>query len=391
MKVLMMIVLIYLEVLANDYIKVDLVSLADRVSKQINKNIYLDEDLNTTVSLFIPEKIDDKDLLNVFKKSLSKQGYYLSLSGNTYYLYSKNVPLLESSYLFQLKYNSFKDASDLLSSINVKFKYLNDTNSLLLTCSKKKYKQIKQLLSQIDKKQDQVILKIMIFEYTDNISKELGVQFGSIYKDIQGTTKTALNSIIATVSTSGINLTSTSFYAALKLLDSNEMITVKQFPFIVAKNNQNFAFSAVTNVPYLVSTTTTEATNTSEQNSIEYKDVGLQINGKTLIHENYITLDLDLLLQDFLDNTVTETPRTYKRTLKSNTNISFNNVLIISGLKRVKHNINDYSIPFFSNIPYIGKAFKYESKSNETMNITIAIQVIKSDCASVVISRRMSE
>jgi general secretion pathway protein D len=378
MKILLVICLFLQIANASDYIKINLETLANRVSKQINKNIYLDEDLNSTVSLFIPQKIDDKDLFSVFQKSIFKSGFVLYRVGNTYYLHSKTSPT-KNSYIYHLKYNSNKDAEQLLNTLNIKYKYLKNINSYIIYTTAYNYKNIISLLSQIDQKQKQVILKIMIFEYTEDKAHDVGIQLGSIYKDITSTTQYAINSIIASVASNGISLSSNSFYSAIKLLDSNSIVTVKQFPFIVAKNNQKFSFSAVTNVPYLVSTTTTEATNTSEQNSIQYKDVGLKISGDTLIHKEYITLNLNLILQDFVGDTISQTPTTYKRTLESNTNIDYGHVLIISGLKRYKHITHDYSIPYLKNIPFLGKIFQYKTKSSEIMNISIAIQVLKSD------------
>lgn len=383
MKILLVMFLFFQIVKASDYIKVDLVTFADRVSKQINKNIYLDEDLNSTVSLFVPEKINNRDLFSIFQKTISKSGFVLYRVGNTYYLHDKNSPI-KNSYIYKLRYNSSKDVGELLESLQLKYRYLKNLNAYLIYTTANKYKHIKLLLSQVDKKQEQVVLKIMIFEYTDNAARDVGIQFGSIYKDIAKTTQYAINSIVASVATSGINLTSTSFYAAIKLLDSNSVVTVKQFPFVIAKNNQKFSFSAVTNVPYLVTTTKTEATNTTEQNSIQYKDVGLKISGNTLIHKDYITLNLDLILQDFAGDTITQTPTTYKRTLQSNTNIDFGHVLIISGLKRYKHITHDYSVPYLSNIPLLGKMFQYKTKSDETINISIAIQVLKADSKAAV-------
>jgi len=69
-------------------------------------------------------------------------------------------------------------------------------------------------------------------------------------------------------------------------------------------------------------------------------------------------------------------PQTYKRVLKSNTNIAFGKVLLLSGLKRNKKTVNEWKIPLFSDIPYLGEIFKYHHNSNEQTEITIAIEVI---------------
>jgi len=130
-------------------------------------------------------------------------------------------------------------------------------------------------------------------------------------------------------------------------------------------------------VAYLVTTTTTEDAKVSQQTSYEYKDVGLQIMGKVLTHKDYATLDLNLIVQDFVNDEITETPQTYKRSLTSNTDLDYNKVLLISGLKRVRNIKNDYSIPYLSGIPLLGSMFQYKTHTDEEINITIAIELIK--------------
>ena len=169
------------------------------------------------------------------------------------------------------------------------------------------------------------------------------------------------------------------FYSAIRFLNEDKKINLKQFPYILAKNNKKFKFEAVQNIPYLVSSTTTQATNTSNQNTTEYKDVGLKINGKAFLHDDYITLDLSLVVEDLVSSAGTTTPQTYKRVLESSTNIDYNKVLLLSGLKRIKHTRNDYSIPYLSNIPFLGDIFKYKTNSDEEINITIAIEVLRED------------
>jgi general secretion pathway protein D len=377
MKLLLTLVLIYLNLIAND-INISLSVFADRVSKQINKNIYIDEDLNSSISLYVPEKISNRDLFSIFKKSVYKSGFTLTLRGNTYYL-SSNYKEPIKAYIYKLKYDSFDDCKLLLDSLSSKYKYLVNNNLFIINSTKKEFKNISELLLQVDTKQKQVILKIIIFEYNDNSLRDVGLQFGSTYSDISGSTQTAINSLIASVSSGSVSIPSSSFYTALKFLDSNEFLFVKQFPFILAKNNRNFEFSAVTNTPFLITTTTTDSTNTTEQNSIDYKDVGLKIVGKSLIHEDYVSLKLDLILEDFLTNIETQTPSTYKRSIKSDTDIKYHNVLLISGLKRQKHTKNVYALPFFSNIPYIGEIFKYKNTSDEELNLTVAIEIINED------------
>lgn len=363
---------------ANDK-DIALLDFANKVSLQNNINIYIDEDLKKKkISLYVPNSITNKELFSVFSNTVSKLNLSFVQIGSTYYL-TKKIKEVSSKYLYKLKYNSFKDCDKVLKSFGLKYSYLNDSNTFIMTCTKKKYNLIKQYLKMVDVKQNQVVLKIKIFEFNDINLKERGVQYSSIYQNELGVTEVALNALIAPLSTTTHTLSNTEFYGALKLLNEHNLIDVKQFPYITARNNDKFKFEAVENVPYLVSTTITDATNTSEQTSIEYKDIGLKINGTSFIYNDYITLDIDLIIEDFINSSLeTNTPQTYKRHLNSRSNINYNDVLLLSGIKRTKHEVTNYNIPFLSNIPYLGEIFKYKSDSDSELNIVIAIEVIKS-------------
>jgi len=359
--------------------KINLVDFANKVSISNKINIVIDEDLNSSISFSFPDIKKERDLLSIFKVMISKKGFNLKKKNDIYYL-SKKINFKTNNYLYKLKYNSFDDCSKLLKQLNVSYTYLNDTNSLLISSTFNEYKKIKLFLDNTDIKQQQVILKIYVFEHSDDDLSEKGFKYGSTYQGATNETEIAINSILFPINSNVHKLSDINFYGALRLLNEHNILTVKQFPYILAKNNKKFIFEAVQNLPFLVTTTTTEATNTSEQNSVEYRDVGLKINGLSLIHKDYITLDIDLIMEDLVNSSVlTPTPTTYKRHIQSNTNINYNEVLLLSGLKRNKHTETDFNVPFLSNIWLLGELFKYKSKNDKELNITIAIEVIKSD------------
>jgi general secretion pathway protein D len=350
-----------------------------KVSNHNNINIYVDEEIqDKKVSLFVPNKISNSDLFTMFKNTVSKLKYNLKKIGDTYYL-SKKVNFSKRSYIYKLRFDTHRDVETLLSSFGIIHSYLQNSNSFIIKCTSNEYLKIKNLISRTDVKSKQVILKVTIFEINEGSLKERGIQYGSIYRGIDGTIQTAINAILSPISTNNPISGTSNFYAALRLLNQDGQTKILQNPFILAKHNKKFKFEAVDNIPYLVTTTKTEATNTSEQNSIEYKDVGLKLNGKVFIHQDYIDLDLDLISEDLISNESEDMPTTYKRVLKSNSNLSYDEILLLSGLRREKKEENIYSIPYLCDIPYIGFLFEYKSRSISNTSITVAIEVIKKE------------
>ena len=379
-KALIFFLVLFQLVKADDLINVSLSSFVDRVSKQTNKSIFLDEDINTSVSLFVPDKISDKNIFAIFKKFIAKKGYILRRSGSVYFL-SKPKAEKKVSILYPLKYNNYDDISSFLSTLGYKFKFLKNINSFVLTVPKSRVQYIKSELEKLDKPLKQVFLKIFIIETSNTESFEAGFKFGTAYKGIDGQIQSVVNALVVPYNTSLPIFNTFSFYTALKLLDQKGAISLKQYPLILSKNGSTFKFESVTNVPFLVSESVTNSTVDQVKNTVEYRDVGLKIDGKSIVHDSYISLKLVLSIEDIVDSG--ETPTTYKRYINSDTNLEYGRVLLISGLRRNKIVKHTYRVPFLSDIPLLGNLFTFKDNSDVVSNISIAIQVYRSGEATL--------
>ena len=280
-----------------------------------------------------------------------------------------------------MKYNNFEDITSYLATTGYKFKYLKNINTFSLTAPVSKIEKILKDLNSLDKPLQQVFLKIFIIETSNTKDLEFGFKNGTVYRGIDGQVSSVLNALIVPYNSSLPIFNSFSFYTALKLLDQKGLISLKQYPLILSKNGKTFKFESVTNVPFLVSRAVSDSTVNQVQNTIEYRDIGLKINGKSIVHDDYISLDLDLTIEDIIQSG--ETPTTYKRYIKSDTNLDYGRVLLISGLRRNKHSNTLYKIPFLGDIPYLGALFRFKEAHDEVSNITVAIQVYRSEEATL--------
>lgn len=376
MKRILILLLLINSLIKADERNISLIDFASIVSSQNNVNIYIDEDLKKqNVSIFVPFEIDDNDLLYVFKNSLKKLGYELELYNKIYYTIKKESDSLYS-YFINLKYNSFDNVSNYLKFKEIKYQYIDTINTFVVYAPANIINSVSNDIRKIDSEKKQVTLRFTIIEINNDELNEQGFTHSTIYESATGEILNVLNTFVLPFQTNKPIFTSPNFYATLKLFNENKFFNISQNPFILVQDNKDFTFQAVSNIPYQSSKTITQATNVSQQTSIEYKDVGLKISGKSIVFDDYINLDLDLVIEDIL-STTDNIPTTYKRQLKSNTNLKYGEVLILSGINQTKVNKTDFNIPFFSSIPYLGELFKYKSESNIKSNISIAIEVIK--------------
>lgn len=384
MKALLILGILSLISSANSFKQISLLDFSEYVSTYNNVNIYIDDDVNSSISLFVPDKIRDTDMLQLFEQTLNKKNYNLKKFSNNYYI-TKKTHYTDTHYKYKLKYNTFLDCKNLLDFHKVKYTFLKDTSTFLISTTAHKYKEIQELLQLTDTKKEQVTLKITIFEYNEGDLMERGIS--SLSKKDSKILRTGedtqeeyitklISSIIAPVTNPTLTYKSTDFNLALSYLDTKNFLKVLQNPTILVRNNDKFTFNAVDNIAFKTSSTTTESANTSTNESIQYKDVGLKISGVAFIYDDYVSLDLNLIVEDIISQTSDNIPQTYKRELNSPANVKFGDVLLLSGLKRTKREVNDYSIPYLSGIPYLGSIFQYKSESESLINISISIEVL---------------
>ena len=376
--VLLLFFLINNNLFASDLVNVSLNQFTNRVSKQTNKNIFIDEDINSSMSLFIPNKISNKAIFDIYKMSIEKRGFNLSVNNGVYYLHKK-TNYKKHFYLFQLKYNVSKDFLQYLKMLKYNYSYFRSNNSFLVSCNFLQKRDIDKFLQTLDKQSKQVMLKFYIISYDDTKTDERGIQFASIYKDASNVVQTAINAIVMPLTSTSNILSTTSFFSALRLLNEAHKIKINNFPYVLAKQNKLFQFESVRNIPYLVKSTTTDSNTVQDNNSYQYKDVGLKIGGIASIYKDFVSLELKLTIEDIIDSgSDSKTPSTNKRYLNSVTNLKYGQVLLLSGIKQDKQANTNIRIPILCNIPFIGKMFQYKYTSVIKSNISIAIQVIKS-------------
>lgn len=355
-----------------------LLDFVEFVSSHNNIIVYIDEDLKKQkVSLFAPKNISNDELIVTFRSTLKNLGYELNKYDNVYYT-TRIQKDNNETFFYKLKYNSFSNVALYLKSQKIIYDYIDTTNTIILYAPYSLVVELFGNIEKIDIVKKQAVLKFSILEINDDNLKDVGFQFGTLYHSLDDGLKNVANAFVLPFSSSTPVFPRTTFYGVLKLFNELNFLNVSQNPYMLIQDNKDFSFNAVNTIPFQISKTVTQATNTSEQNSIEYKDVGLKINGKSQIFSDHINLEIDLTVEDIL-NPSSITPSTYKRQLKSNTNLKIGDVLLLSGIKQTKISTNEVVIPFFSSIPYLGEIFKYKSHSVNKSTVCIAIEVVQPD------------
>ncbi|MDF3128295.1 type II secretion system secretin GspD [Kiritimatiellaeota bacterium B1221] len=275
-------------------------------------------------------------------------------------------------------------------------------NAVLVDASALAFASVKELLMQIDRPQQQVMVEVMIVEVTENNSLDLGVEWSAIDEPQDGST-TVIGRSTPSEEDQISNLLADSVFpqgltfglarGTVTLPDGTE---VARLPFLLqalqgkrdvnilshvplrTQNNAEASVSVVNNIPILKSVIEggTGADRDVIQN-VERMDVGIKLTVKPQVNPNSeITLQLnpsiEAIIQESSDG-VALTPTIARREVKSVLTLPDGATVVISGLMREDVVAVENKVPILGSLPFIGFFFRSTSESKEKTNLLIFV------------------
>lgn len=280
-------------------------------------------------------------------------------------------------------------------------------NRLIIRSSKQDFEHIKTVIEQLDRKQEQVAIEVLILLVTSEDIRQLGSQWRNKYAGqvniqmsglTQGTTSAAG---VVTDPTSGLvaNLISlvsglqagstvvtfgqTSVWAVFAALQSLQETRVVANPFIVATNKYSSAVAVGATRRVITSQTTTTS---GTGNQYDNMDAALIVQVTPQINQlGIINLDVKVQLSDFVtspSDTSLTAGNTTDRRISTNANLADGEVLAIGGLVSRNHADIKSKIPLLGDIPIIGPllfANRNKDTQEEMLMIFLSPKLIKND------------
>lgn len=368
-----------------ELIKTDLFSYANLASLNSKVDILISADIEPSEFMFFYNDEQKSSVtIDLFKKMLDVKGLYLFNSNDFYYVDKKpddnDTALKEIEELRYVKLtNNVKDeVAMLLNAYDKNATYIKSDNAVSFTATDKIYNEVTRYLELFDKPLNQVKFKLTISETNLKNVKERGSQINSLLQGItRGDFKYYINLITSPYSsqTNVISAKSDGFYGVLSFLESNGVTKIVSSPFLTARSQTEVYFSSVQNIPYLVQNSQTSATQTTTQNSYEYKDVGLKIWITPIILDNSIDFSLHLIIEDMLSQD-TLTPITSKKELKSSYTLKRGDILILSGINKTTNVKQRNGIPILKDIFLLQYLFSIEQDQEVNSVVTLTIEAI---------------
>ncbi len=160
--------------------------------------------------------------------------------------------------------------------------------------------------------------------------------------------------------------------------EHNTHVRVLSAPLISTSHNKNAHIVVSTQQPIITNTQTDLSNNGTQNQSVEYKNIGLELTVTPRVGANG-SVELDVLqkIQSIVGKTVVnnnEQPIISNREAVSYLTAKHNETIVLAGLQSYRESTSDGKVWLLGDIPLLGELFKPETKDNERTEIIIVLK-----------------
>jgi len=237
-------------------------------------------------------------------------------------------------------------------------------NSLLILATTREYRQILQVLEQIDIPPLQVLIEATVAEVTLSNELRYGVQyflnsgnFAAILS--RGTSPTGITPTLpGFAATFAPSATPRAIIEALSSLTQTNVIST---PRLLVLDNQSARLQVGDVVPIVTQTATSTLTaQPLTVNAVQYRDTGVVIEVSPRVNASgFITLDISQSVSDVVRTTTSniDSPTIRQRRIRSAIGVQDGNTILLGGLIRENSGKDASGIPVLHEIPVLGALF----------------------------------
>lgn len=271
-----------------------------------------------------------------------------------------------------------------------------ETNSLIINASAAEFREINNVIKQLDMVRPQVLIEAIVVEVDASSNWSLGINWDmggqkgtNMFGGSSGmgglpnftnptglTDKTLAVPITANTFTLGyVRDASILGFVLLNATGQEQTINVLSTPHILTIDNQEAEINVGEEIAITTNTRVTESD--TMYYTYEYKPVGLKLKITPHITKGErITMDFFLEANSVLDQTSTSTtkpPDLGKRDMKTKISVHDGMTVVVGGLIRSSKKETEYKVPILGDIPLLGWFFKNKSKEDEKTNLLVFI------------------
>ncbi len=311
-----------------------------------------------------------------------------------------------------LKYMSSEEAATTLNALLAKtaardqvsriaIEHNSANNALIIEASPQDFELVRNLVNELDRMPQQVMVEVVIAEVSMEEGRDLGVELAAIDEPesgssvVVGRSRPGESDGLASIFESGnfpqglsIGVARGTFVDAagrvlpripvlIQALAQNRDVKILSNIPLWAQNNTEASVSVVENIPILSSRIEGTGDNRDVIQNIERVDVGIKLKMTPHINiDNEVKLRLNPSIEAIIDTGSTTTefaPTIAKREVTTTVTIPDRSTVVISGLIREDVVKQQSKVPFLGDIPVIGWLFRSQSDRKQRTNLLIFV------------------
>ncbi len=258
------------------------------------------------------------------------------------------------------------------------------SNAIIVYGTKTDIKQVSALIDKIDVVLAQVMIEVVIAEVTLEEDEVSGLNALGIKREGSGIGGISFNTQTPSIGDDpafSINTTLDlkEFTVAFGPAVSKGKVRILQAPVIATTHNQEATINVSQSQPFITGSATSTINTDSVTNTVQYRDVGIQLTVKPLIGSNGIVqMEIEQIVENTTGSNVevngTEQPIIAKREATSFVSVSDQEIIVLAGLQESKVNRTDQKVFLLGDIPIFGEIFNSERDDNTRRELMLFIK-----------------
>lgn len=287
------------------------------------------------------------------------------------------------------------------------------TNSLIITAAEPLYRQVRQVIEQLDARRAQVYIESMIVKIDNSKAAQFGVQWQNMFGSsgsssitgagtnfgtglaniingtaaVAGGTSGVTTALASSSAPTGLNIGVLkkfgSFYtlgAMANFFESQSGSNVLSTPNLVALDNEEAKIVIGQNVPFVTGSYTNTGTTSSGTvnpfTTVDRKDVGLTLRIKSQIGEGGSVRMVVYQENSSVLSTGANGPTLDKSAIETSVVVDDGDIIVLGGLLKDEYSDGDDGVPGLSKIPLIGNLFSSQNRKRVKTNLMVFLRPI---------------
>ena len=284
------------------------------------------------------------------------------------------------------------------------------TNSLIISAPEPVYRQLRQVIEQLDTRRAQVYVESLIVKVDANKAAEFGVQWQNLFGDKGDSTiaglgtnfgnsgnnildlsaaaangRTGVGTLLSSANrpAQGLNIgvlkkisTFYSLGALARFLETNTGANILSTPNLVSLDNEEAKIVIGQNVPFTTGSFTNTGTGNGAVNpfqTIERKDVGITLRIKSQIGEGG-TVRMTIFQEN--SSLQPNSQITDKSSIETNVVIDNGQIMVLGGLLKDEYGDSEGKVPGLGSLPIIGNLFRNETRNRVKSNLLLFLRPV---------------